>query len=45
MNRAELIAVVAEKTGFTQKDVEKTVKVMISEVIDTVARKEKQLIC
>ena len=41
MNRAELIAVVAEKTGFTHKDVEKIVKVMLGEVIDTVAKKEK----
>ena len=36
-----MIAVVAEKTGFTHKDVEKTVKVMLGEVIDTVAKKEK----
>lgn len=41
MNRAELIAIVAGKTGFNQKDVEKTVKVMLSEVIDTVAKNEK----
>jgi DNA-binding protein HU-beta len=41
MNRAELIEVIAEKTGFARKDVEKTVKVMIGEVINTVAKKEK----
>jgi DNA-binding protein HU-beta len=41
MNRTELITVVAEKTGFARKDVEKTIKVMIDEVIDTVAKKEK----
>ena len=41
MNRTELIEAIAEKTGFARKDVEKTVKVLIGEVIEKVANKEK----
>lgn len=41
MNRTGLINAVAEKTGFSKKDVEKTVKALIGEVIEKVANKEK----
>ena len=41
MNRTELIEAIAEKTGFSRKDVEITVKALIGEVIENVANKEK----
>ena len=41
MNRTELIAAVAEKTGVEKKIVEKTVRVFLAEVTERVANKEK----
>ena len=41
MNKTELIAVVAEKTGVEKKAVEKTVRALLAEVTERVANKEK----
>ncbi len=41
MNRTELIAAVAEKTGVEKKIVEKTVRALMAEVTERVANKEK----
>jgi len=41
VKKAELVAAVAKKTGFTRKNVEKTVKAVIEEVVEQVASKEK----
>lgn len=41
MNKSELIAVVAEKTGLTKKDAEKAVVAVLDTIVDTVAAGEK----
>lgn len=40
MNKKELIAAVAEKSGVQKKEVELVVKAAIDEIIDAVAKKE-----
>lgn len=41
MNKTELIAVVAEKTGITKKDADVVVNTMLDTIIETVAANEK----
>lgn len=41
MNKTELVASVAEKTGMTKKDSEKAVNAMIDSIRETVAKKGK----
>lgn len=41
MNKAELVACVAEKTGFTKKDAEAAVNAFISCVEETLVKGEK----
>lgn len=41
MNKVELVAAVAEKTGLTKKDAEKAVSATIDSVIEAVASGEK----
>ena len=41
MNKKELVVAAAEKSGLTQKDVEKALKGLTDAVIATVAKKEK----
>lgn len=41
MNKTELIAAVAEKSGLTKKDAEKAVGAVIESVMETVANDEK----
>lgn len=41
MNKTELIAVVAEKTGITKKDADVVVNAMLDTIIETVAADEK----
>lgn len=41
MNKAELITVMAEKSGFTKKDAEKALKAFIESVDETLANGEK----
>jgi DNA-binding protein HU-beta len=41
MNKTELVASVAEKTGFTKKDAEKAVEALFSSVSDALADNDK----
>ena len=41
MNKAELIALVAEKTGFTKKDAEKAVNATMSSIEETLVEGER----
>jgi DNA-binding protein HU-beta len=41
MNKTELISAVAEKTGLSKKDADSAVNVMLSTIVDTVAKDEK----
>ena len=41
MNKTELIAVVAQKTGLTKKDAERVVSATVDTIIDTMAKGEK----
>ena len=41
MNKAELIALVAEKTGFTKKDAEKAVNATMSSIEETLVKGER----
>ncbi|QAT49996.1 HU family DNA-binding protein [Caproiciproducens sp. NJN-50] len=41
MNKTELISAVAEKTGLSKKDADNAVNVMLSTIVDTVAKDEK----
>ena len=41
MNKAELIALVAEKTGFTNKDAEKAVNATMSSIEETLVKGER----
>lgn len=41
MNKAELIAAVAEKTGLSKKDSEKAVNAAVDSIVDTLAAGEK----
>ena len=41
MNRTELITAVAEKTGVEKKIVDKTIRALLTEVMERVANKEK----
>ena len=41
MNKTELIAAVAEKTGFSKKDADKAVNAVIDSIVETVAKDEK----
>lgn len=41
MNKAELITVMAEKSGFTKKDAEKALRAFIESVDETLANGEK----
>ena len=41
MNKAELVASIAEKSGFSKKDSEKAVAAVIDTIIDSVAKDEK----
>ncbi len=41
MNKAELIAAVAEKTGFTKKDAEMAVNAMMGEITDALKKGDK----
>lgn len=41
MNKTELISAVAEKTGLSKKDADNAVNVMLSTIVDTVAKNEK----
>ena len=41
MNKAELIALVAEKTGFTQEDAEKAVNATMSSIEETLVKGER----
>jgi len=41
MNKTELVASVAEKTGMTKKDSEKAVNAMVDSIRETVAKKGK----
>lgn len=41
MNKTELIAAVAEKTGLSKKDADNAVNVLLSTIVDTVAKDEK----
>lgn len=41
MNKTELIAAVAEKTGLSKKDADSAVNVMLSTIVDTVKQDEK----
>lgn len=41
MNKTELIAAVAEKTGFSKKDADKAVNAVIDSIVETVAQDEK----
>lgn len=41
MNKAELITMMAEKSGFTKKDAEKALKAFIESVDEALAREEK----
>lgn len=41
MNKTELVASVAEKTGMTKKDSEKAVNAMVDSIRETVAKKDK----
>ena len=41
MNKTELIAAVAEKTGLSKKDADNAVNVLLDTIVDTVAKDEK----
>ncbi len=41
MNKAELIALVAEKTGFTKKDAEKAVNATMSSIEEALVKEER----
>ena len=41
MNRTELVAVVAEKTGLTKKDAERVVSVTVDTIIENLCKGEK----
>ncbi len=41
MNKSELVAAVAEKTGLTKKDAEKALAAVVETVKEVVAKKEK----
>ena len=41
MNKTELIAAVAEKTGLSKKDADNAVNVLLNTIVDTVAKDEK----
>ena len=41
MNRSEMIAIIAEKTGFTRKDVEKLMDEANAVIVDTLAAGDK----
>ena len=41
MNKTELIAAVAQKTGLTKKDAERVVSATVDTIIDTMAKGEK----
>lgn len=41
MNKTELIAAVAEKTGLSKKDADNAVNVLLSTIVETVAKDEK----
>ncbi|MVB10346.1 DNA-binding protein HU [Caprobacter fermentans] len=41
MNKTELISAVAEKAGLSKKDADNAVNVMLSTIVDTVAKDEK----
>lgn len=41
MNKTELIAAVAEKTGLSKKDADKAVNAVIDSIVETVANEEK----
>ena len=41
MNKTELVAAVAEKTGLTKKDAEKALSAVVETVKEVVAKKEK----
>ena len=41
MNKAELVAVIAEKTGFTKKDAEATINAFVSTVEEALIKGEK----
>ena len=41
MNKADLITVVAEKSGFTKKDTEKIVNTVLDTIVETVASETK----
>ena len=41
MNKAELVAAVAEKSGLTKKDTEKAVSAVIESIIESVKKDEK----
>ena len=44
MNKAELVAAVAEKTGFTKKDAETAINAFLTAVEDSLVRGEKVLL-
>ena len=41
MNKADLVAVIAEKTGFTKKDAEATINAFVSTVEEALIKGEK----
>ena len=44
MNKSELVASVAEKTGCTKKDTEAVISAALDTIVETVAKKEKALL-
>lgn len=41
MNKSQLITQVAQKTGMTQRDTEKTIEALLEALADTLARQER----